>query len=232
MSRIIVQSEKVIAGKPADIYAILADYRERHPHLLTEHFQDYRVEEGGHGAGTVISFRLRAGGRERPYRMRISEPVPGQTLTESDLLSSLTTTWTLTPLEGGVGTRVRIATMWEGGSGIGGFFERTFAPLGLRRIYDQILATLDAVAQGRRPAPVEGTARHGPHLALWLALVGVVIAVPIGLRLLRQRRTPPTLSARVVPAIKLKQMRERARAARRSLVGTTNHRPKRAGVRL
>ncbi len=34
------------------------------------------------------------------------------------------------------------ARPWEGGKGIGGFFEKTFAPLGLRRIYTEISGKL------------------------------------------------------------------------------------------
>ncbi|MGW9367480.1 SRPBCC family protein, partial [Streptomyces albidoflavus] len=34
--------------------------------------------------------------------------------------------------------------VWNGAGGIGGFFERTFAPKGLARIHDQTLAKLAA----------------------------------------------------------------------------------------
>ncbi len=37
-----------------------------------------------------------------------------------------------------------MTTVWNGAGGIGGFFERTFAPKGLARIYDAVLARLDA----------------------------------------------------------------------------------------
>jgi len=33
-------------------------------------------------------------------------------------------------------------TVWNGAGGIGGFFEKTFAPAGLKRIYDGVLAKL------------------------------------------------------------------------------------------
>ncbi len=36
-----------------------------------------------------------------------------------------------------------MTSVWNGAGGIGGFFERTFAP-GLARIYDAVLARLDA----------------------------------------------------------------------------------------
>lgn len=44
----------------------------------------------------------------------------------------------------GEGSLVRIETTWNGAGGIGGFFEKTFAPKGLKRIYDGVLANLAA----------------------------------------------------------------------------------------
>lgn len=35
-----------------------------------------------------------------------------------------------------------ISTVWNGAGGIGGFFEKTFAPKGLGRIYDALLDKL------------------------------------------------------------------------------------------
>ena len=37
-----------------------------------------------------------------------------------------------------------MTTVWNGAGGIGGFFEKTFAPKGLGRIYDAVLAKLAA----------------------------------------------------------------------------------------
>nr|BBH94793.1 hypothetical protein KTA_29920 [Thermogemmatispora argillosa] len=210
VSRIIVQSEKVIPGRPEDIYAILADYKGRHPQILPANFQDYRVEQGAQGEGTVISFRLRAGGRERLYRMRVSEPVRGQTLTESDLNSSLVTTWTVTPIADGQRSQVRIATMWEGGSGLGGFFERVFAPLGLRRIYSQTLAALAALVEGRPPEE-----RRAFSPILLLPALALIMALPLIIRLLQQRRQRGRPPARIVPASRLQEVRARVREARK-----------------
>jgi hypothetical protein len=41
-------------------------------------------------------------------------------------------------------SKVVATTRWQGAGGIGGFFERTFAPKGLNRIYDEILAKFAA----------------------------------------------------------------------------------------
>jgi hypothetical protein len=145
MGQVSVQTEHLIPASPRHVHAFLADYRNNRPRILPpEYFRDYRVEQGGDGAGTVISYRMRAGGRERPYRMRVEEPAEGGMLVESDTHSSLVTTWRFTPAEGGERTLVGLTSSWEGAGGIGGFFERMFAPRALRRIYDEVLERLSA----------------------------------------------------------------------------------------
>jgi len=52
----------------------------------------------------------------------------------------MVTTWTVT--EAGERSLVRIETSWDGAGGIGGFFEKTFAPLGLRKIQGEVLENL------------------------------------------------------------------------------------------
>ncbi|HEX6123503.1 MAG TPA: SRPBCC family protein [Ktedonobacterales bacterium] len=154
MAHMHVQTERVIDASPDVVYSILADYRGARQRILPpEHYLEYGVERGGAGAGTTFHYRLRAGGRERPYTMTSSEPAPGRVITEQDSRSSLTTTWTLAPLGDGRRTRVQLMSEWEGGRGIGGFFERLFAPGGLRRIYTDMLNRLDqqATQQGRAP---------------------------------------------------------------------------------
>jgi Polyketide cyclase / dehydrase and lipid transport len=59
----------------------------------------------------------------------------------------MVTTWTVEPVEAD-GSRVRATTTWNGAGGIGGFFERMFAPKGLARIYDGVLTNLDGVVSG------------------------------------------------------------------------------------
>ena len=143
MGQVVVRTERLIAANPQRARAFLADYRNNRPRILPpEYFEDYRVEQGGDGAGTVVSYRLRAGGRVRPYRMRVEEPAEGGLLAERDMESSLVTTWTLTPAESQEHTLVRLTSRWEGAGGIGGIFERLFAPRALRRIYDEVLERL------------------------------------------------------------------------------------------
>jgi hypothetical protein len=157
MARIVVSAARAIDAPAQQIYDILADYRTKHREILPPQFVDYKVLEGGHGAGTLFSFRIRAGGRERPGTMRVSEAIPGSVLVETDTASSLVTTFSLTPIGDGRSMLVTIRTEWQGGTGVGGFFERTFAPLALRRIYHDELDLL-AAAVGATGA---GAAREG-----------------------------------------------------------------------
>jgi Polyketide cyclase / dehydrase and lipid transport len=121
--------------------------RLHHPHFLPPAFSDFEVESGGTGAGTMTRFAITAGGRTRRYQMRIAEPDPGRVLTESDTSSSAVTTFTVTP--NGASCVVQIGTTWDGTGGIGGFFERLFAPRVLRGIYADELGRLDAYARAQ-----------------------------------------------------------------------------------
>ena len=102
------------------------------------------------GEGTINRFTVTAGGRTREYRMKVAEPEPGRVLTESDTGSSLVTKTTVTP-RGSI-SLVEISTTWDGAGGIGGFFERLFAPRVMRGIYANELERLDAYARARRDA--------------------------------------------------------------------------------
>ena len=152
MSHIHVGAEREIDAPPAEVYAFLANYRDKHPIILTSNFYDYVVDQGGIGAGTVIRYRLHAGGRERPYRMEIEEPETGRVLRERDTNSSLVTTWTVNQGATPDQSRVAVATDWQGGSGVGGFFERTFAPKGLRGIHTEMLNRLALTLTGSAAA--------------------------------------------------------------------------------
>jgi hypothetical protein len=148
MGTILVSAERTVDAPASDVYGYFADMREHHPRFLPRAFSDFRVESGGVGAGTITRFTVTAGGRTRQYRMTVAEPEPGRVLTESDTDSSLVTTTTVTPQ--GSGSLVRISTAWDGAGGMGGFFERLFAPRVMRGIYADELARLDAYAREHR----------------------------------------------------------------------------------
>jgi hypothetical protein len=123
---------------PDQVLAFLRDYREGRQRILTDNYSAYRVEQGGKGEGTVYAYHFAAGGRERDYRLHVQEREGA--LEEHDQMSSFICTWTVVPASGG--STVTIDASWDGAGGIGGFFERLFAPIGLRRIYAQVLGRL------------------------------------------------------------------------------------------
>ena len=141
-----VSAERSIGAPAETVYETLADM-EQHARFLPDAFSDFQIEQGGRGAGTVTSFKVTAGGRARAYRMVVAEPEPGRVLTETDTESSLVTTFVVEPE--GDRSRVRISTAWQGAGGVGGFFERLFAPRVMRRIYLDELERLDAYVRAR-----------------------------------------------------------------------------------
>lgn len=190
MSHILARSERVIEAKPAEVFQALADYKVKRPRILPPNYLDYTIEKGGQGHGTVIRYRMRAAGRERPYEMHVEETVKGQVLTERDEGSSLVTRWNVLPMDDGRKSRVSVESNWEGGRGIGGFFERTFAPLGLSRIYKDILVALAFMTQppAQNQELLKASAKKPANkAAISLAVLGSALAVVFGVKYLRAR---------------------------------------------
>src|SRR5690606_41828658 len=93
-----VEVSRVIAARPQDIYAVLADYHTTHPNILpSQYFKELTVEEGGVGAGTVFRLRMSVMGASREYRMIVSEPEPGRVMVETDSEAGGVPTFTLHP---------------------------------------------------------------------------------------------------------------------------------------
>ncbi|MEO3754455.1 SRPBCC family protein [Streptomyces sp. B6B3] len=145
MAQVEVVAARDVAAKPDDVFDALADYEDFHRRLLPEQFTDYEVREGGDGEGTVLFFRFHATSRRiREVLADITEPDKDR-LVETDRNSTLVTSYTVVPSEELTGgARVTIRTTWEGAGGIGGFFERLFAPRALQAVYQRILANLAA----------------------------------------------------------------------------------------
>ena len=148
MAEIKVATEREIGAPTKDVYRYISDFRQHHPNFLPPNFSNLKVEKGGVGKGTVVSFHLKAGMRERDYRMEIGEPERGRVMTESDTDSSLVTRWSVSAE--GKNSRVRIETTWQGAGGVGGVFERLFAPRVLRKLYQDELGRLDQYARQQR----------------------------------------------------------------------------------
>jgi hypothetical protein len=134
VSEISVVLERDVVAPPDATFDALADYTIMRPKLLPEQFTGYRVTSGGTGEGTHITYDLHATKkRTRHVEAVVTEPPAGQQLLESDTRSTLRVLWDVAAAPGG--SKVTVKITWQGASGVKGFFERTFAPGGLRRIY-------------------------------------------------------------------------------------------------
>ena len=141
MAQVEAATERVVEAGPDDVLDALADYRDVRPEVLTGHFSEYEVREGGDGEGTLVHWKLQATSkRVRDCLMEVTEPTDGE-LVEKDRNSSMVTTYRVTPA-GENRSRVTVSTVWNGAGGIGGFFERIFAPRGLARIHAAVLDNL------------------------------------------------------------------------------------------
>jgi uncharacterized protein YndB with AHSA1/START domain len=143
MALVEATTERTIAAEPERVFAALADYAGTRGRVLPGQYSEYEVREGGEGAGTVVHWKLQATSkRVRDCLFDVTAPAAGQ-LVETDRNSTMVTTWTVTPAGEGR-SKVVNATAWQGATGVGGFFERTFAPKGLNGIHDEVLAKLAA----------------------------------------------------------------------------------------
>ena len=98
-------------ASPRDVYAFLSVYKDKRPAILPPAYEGYTGEKGGRGAGTVVRWVLKAGRRQRPYRLEVAEPSKGSVLTVKDASSSLVNTWTVDTVPGNADrSRVTITT--------------------------------------------------------------------------------------------------------------------------
>jgi hypothetical protein len=147
MAQVTATAERTVPAPADRVRAAVADYSVTRPSILTEQYSDYSVTTGGTGPGTTVAWKLQATKkRVRDVKVQVSEPTPGQ-LVETDANSSMVTTWTVAPA-GDAASTVTITTTWNGAGGIGGFFEKTFAPKGLARIYEGVLDNLARTVSG------------------------------------------------------------------------------------
>ena len=133
-----------INAAPDRVYHVIADYRNGHPHILPKQFRNLVVEAGGVGAGTVVSFEVRAFGTTRKFRAAITEPQPGRVLVESTMDGDPSvTTFTVEPVDGGRASDVTIDTRIVTKPGILGLMEGTMSRRFLTSLYREELALLD-----------------------------------------------------------------------------------------
>lgn len=139
MGQVSADSTILINATPEVVLAAVADYVNVRPKILSPHYSEYQVLEGGQGAGTVVTWKLQAT-KSRSRVVKATVDVAGRTVIEKDANSSLITNWTVAPA--GTGSTVSTKTSWTGAGGVKGFFEKTFAPLGLKKIQAEVLENL------------------------------------------------------------------------------------------
>ncbi|MGF2946800.1 SRPBCC family protein [Mycobacterium sp. Lab-001] len=139
MGQVSAASTILVHAEPAATLAAVADYQRLRPKILPPQYSQYEVLQGGQGAGTIAKWKLQAT-KSRVREVRVDVDVAGHTVIEKDANSSMVITWTVAPA--GPGSSVTVKTTWTGAGGVKGFFEKTFAPLGLKRIQGEVLANL------------------------------------------------------------------------------------------
>jgi hypothetical protein len=156
MAQHTISASALIPAPPDQVYSIIADYRDGHPHILPKpHFVGLVVEQGGVGAGTVIRFQMRLLGRLQTFRAAITEPEPGRVLVETDLQTGAVTTFAVEPRADARQAAVTITTTTTVREGLLGRLEARLATRLLRPIYVRELAQLADLAAQRagRPDP-------------------------------------------------------------------------------
>jgi hypothetical protein len=145
MGQVSAASTVLINAEPEAVLTAVADYETVRPEILSSHYSGYEVLEGGQGAGTVVTWKLQAT-ESRVRDVKATVDVAGKSVIEKDANSSMVTTWTVAPA--GTGSTVTTKTTWTGAGGVKGFFEKTFAPLGLRKIQAEVLENLKKQVEG------------------------------------------------------------------------------------
>ncbi|MGD1240251.1 SRPBCC family protein [Mycobacterium seoulense] len=139
MGQVSAASTILVNTEPGATLAAVADYQTVRPKVLSPQYSDYQVLQGGQGAGTVAKWRLQAT-KSRVRDVQVDVDVAGHSVIEKDANSSMVINWTVAPA--GPGSSVTVKTTWTGAGGVKGFFEKTFAPLGLKRIQGEVLGNL------------------------------------------------------------------------------------------
>jgi len=148
MSTVRAAATAVIPATPAEVYAILTDYRHAHPSILPKpYFADLKVVSGGQGAGTVLQLRMNVLGNVRDFYETVTEPEPGRRLVETDIYTGQTSTFIVEPTADGQQSRVTIATEFAGRPGFAGLVERLLTPPITRHIFRKELANLAEFAR-------------------------------------------------------------------------------------
>lgn len=150
MSSIHVEYPQVIDAPADKLYAVIADYHVGHPAITPKpEFKNFVVEQGGVGAGTVVTFDVTVMGQTTHYRDVVTEPEPGRILREVEETLGIDTRFILDPLDSGARTRVTIATDFRQSGGLRGLIERLTYPSISMGFYKRELANLAEYVKSR-----------------------------------------------------------------------------------
>ena len=153
MVRFSVEDDCVVNASAKDVYAVLADYENGHPHIMPPKFFDgMRVLKGtGTGEGTRIEACFNVYGQKETLVMDISEPEPGRVLQEIDTKAKNITQFIVEPIDDGR-CKVTIRTKVMKSEGIMSFFDTMLTTFVLKRIFDEELKMLDQFMQTKKEA--------------------------------------------------------------------------------
>ena len=139
----------LIDAPAAQVYGIIADYRNGHPYILPKpYFVGMQVEQGGLGAGTVINFQMKLMGRVERFHSEITEPEPGRLLVETDHGRGSMTTFRVESREDGKKSYVIITTQTNVPDGFAGKIQVWLTARLLQPIYVKELRRLSEFAGG------------------------------------------------------------------------------------
>lgn len=140
-SKLQIEVQHLVKAPAEDVYNVIVDYKNHHPHILPGAFCGFTVEQGGYGSGTVFRVGMKLAGKKRWLRMTVDESDPGSVVREISLDGDLVTTFEVIPH--GQASQVRIHTEWTPAKGVQGWLERKMAPGMLRGVYKEELINLD-----------------------------------------------------------------------------------------
>src|ERR1700754_4511153 len=96
MGQVSASSTVLIDAPPERVLAAVADYQTVRPKILSPHYSEYQVLQGGQGPGTVAKWKLQAT-KSRVRDVQVDVDIAGHTVIEKDANSSMVIKWTVAP---------------------------------------------------------------------------------------------------------------------------------------
>jgi uncharacterized protein YndB with AHSA1/START domain len=158
--RYTISATRLLNAPPRRVYDTIANYHTGHPRIVPDQFSNLRVERGGIGAGTVITFDVKVLGRTTSFRAEVTEPEPGRVLVEKHVAGNdAVNTFIVEPGAHANESVVTIKTDMTERGGLSGAIEKFVTKRVLTPMYDEELRRLESVAGDRRETAGSATAR-------------------------------------------------------------------------